>query len=60
MFIENIKKINKKFIDIQQYIMIGCSLLISGMIFLGAIMRYVFKTDFYGLEELVMIFAFWL
>ncbi len=58
--ISTLKRINKVLIGIQEYIMIFSSVLIAGMIFIGAVMRYILKTDFYGMEELLMIFAFWL
>lgn len=44
----------------QRIMMILCSLMIVSGITLGAIMRYVFKADLYGMEELLVICAFWL
>ena len=36
------------------------SLFVVASIVLTVILRYIFKTDLYGLEEIVVIFAFWL
>lgn len=44
----------------QRTILIVCSLMIVIGITLGAVLRYVFKTDLYGMEEIIVIFAFWL
>ena len=44
----------------QRTVMIVCSLMIVIGITLGAVLRYVFKTDLYGMEEIIVIFAFWL
>lgn len=58
--ISTLKRVNKFLMGIQEYIMIFSSVTIVGMIFTGAVMRYILKMDFYGMEELLMIFAFWL
>ncbi|HBW37520.1 TRAP transporter small permease [Desulfosporosinus sp. BICA1-9] len=44
----------------QRSVMIVCSLMIVIGISLGATLRYIFKTDLYGMEEIIVIFAFWL
>ena len=44
----------------QQYIMIICSILIILGISTQAAFRYLFQLDFYGLDELIVIVAFWL
>ena len=53
-------KLNKFVLWIQEKIMIFTSLVIAAMILMSAIMRYVFHSDFYGMEEIVIILAFWL
>lgn len=40
--------------------MVTCSLTVTGIIFLAVLLRYVFHSDLYGYEEIVVIFAFWL
>lgn len=39
-------------------IVITCCIAIVGLVFFTVILRYVFKTSFQGMEELVMLFAF--
>ena len=53
-------KLNNFVLWIQEKIMIFTSLVIAAMILMSAIMRYVFHSDFYGMEEVVIILAFWL
>lgn len=45
---------------IQEYILVITCILVTTLIMIGAVMRYVFKTDFYGSEELILFTAFWL
>lgn len=47
-------------LSVQKAIMIITSIMVTALIFSGAVMRYVFKTDFYGLEEIILFVAFWL
>lgn len=54
-----LSKIKKTILFIQEEILIISSILMFSLLAIGAIMRVVFKTDFYGLEEIVMLFAFW-
>ena len=44
----------------QRFVLIVSSLFVVASIVLTVILRYIFKTDLYGLEEIVVIFAFWL
>lgn len=53
------KKIAKIVLGAQHWILILSTAIMIGIITVGAFMRYVLKTDFYGSEELVMVFAFW-
>lgn len=45
---------------LQRAILIVCSLSVVGIIFLAVIKRYIFETDLYGMEEVIVIVAFWL
>ncbi|MEG6521026.1 TRAP transporter small permease [Desulfotomaculum sp. 1211_IL3151] len=47
-------------LKIQKGIMVFTSLSIIVAISLGAILRYVFKTDIKGLEEILVVLAFWM
>jgi TRAP-type C4-dicarboxylate transport system permease small subunit len=53
-------KLNDMVLKVQEYIMAVFSIVIAFMILMSAVMRYVFHTDFYGMEEIVIILAFWL
>lgn len=44
----------------QKGIMIITSFGVAVIMFMSVILRYIFKTDLYGLEELICIFASWL
>lgn len=61
---EKMKKILKWFDTvtcfIQEYILVLTCVIVTALIITGAIMRYIFKTDFYGSEELILFTAFWL
>lgn len=52
-------KIKKIIVWIQEEILVISSILMFTLIAIGAFMRYILKKDFYGLEEIVMLFAFW-
>ncbi len=45
---------------ISNWILVITGIGVCGLIFAGAFMRYVLKTDFYGSEELILLCAFWL
>lgn len=45
---------------IQEYILVITCVMVTALIMVGAILRYIFKTDFYGSEELILFTAFWL
>lgn len=53
-------RIDTLLIKLQEYILIFTSIAISLLIFTAAFVRYVLESDFYGSEEIVMLFAFWL
>lgn len=42
----------------EYFIVVICCIAIVGLVFATVVMRYVFKTSFQGMEELVMLFAF--
>lgn len=48
------------FIKLQEYIVIMTGIAICLLIAASAVMRYIFKLDFYGSEEYIMYTAFWL
>ena len=47
-------------VKFQRFIVIGSSLFIILLMTLVVILRYGFKADLYGIEEIVIIAAFWL
>lgn len=55
-----IKKIDKITAKIQEQILIITGVVVCLLIFISAITRYIFKSDFYGSEEITLFFAFWL
>lgn len=50
----------KILIRLQQGILIACSIVVVLIMCTEVLMRYVFHTDLYGIEEIVVIIAFWL
>lgn len=40
--------------------LIICSVVSTGCILLAMIMRYIFQSNFYGSDEIILLFAFWL
>jgi TRAP-type C4-dicarboxylate transport system permease small subunit len=47
-------------LGLQKGIMIVCSIVVAVGISIAAVLRYVFRTDLYGSEEIIVIFAYWL
>lgn len=43
-----------------KYLMILCSVISTGCILYSVILRYIFKSNFYGSDEIILLFAFWL
>ncbi len=65
MTIANIDITNKmyplKFIAILvKYVMILCSIVSTGCLVYSTILRYIFKSNLYGSDEIILLFAFWL
>lgn len=50
----------KRLATAQRFIMITASVLAVVLVFVGVIMRYVLKKDFYGAEEIITVVAMWL
>lgn len=42
------------------WILVITGVIVCGMVFCGAFMRYVLHEDFYGSEELILLVAFWM
>lgn len=53
-------KIWKTMSRFQAVILYLCCVFITLTIFMTVIMRYIFKTDLYGVEEIILVIAFWL
>ena len=53
-------KLWKGFYNINGYIVSICGIAVTLVIFAGVIMRYVFKRDFFGSEEIILLFTWWL
>ena len=43
-----------------KWLMIACSVISTGCMVYSVVLRYVFKGNFYGSDEVIMLFAFWL
>ena len=54
------KKIESFIVAFEKITMIAIGLLLPGMITVGAIFRYVFKSDLYAIEEIEVFLAVWL
>lgn len=50
----------KVLLKIQQFIMVVCSSVMIVVLTAEVIMRYIFKSDLYGYEEILIVFAMWL
>ena len=55
-----LKKIDSIIEWIANWILVITGIAVCILIFSGAVLRYVFHTDFYGSEELILVAAFWL
>ncbi len=55
-----LKKIDFGIVWISNWLLVISGVAVCLLIFAGAVCRYVFKTDFYGSEELILAAAFWL
>lgn len=53
-----LKKVAALLLKAEQFIVIVCCIAIILLVFITVFMRYVFKTGFQGMEELIMLFAF--
>lgn len=55
---EKIKKIADFVLKIENAVVIVCCISMIALVFLTVVIRYIFRTGFQGMEELVMLFAF--
>lgn len=55
---ELLKKAAGLLLKLEQFIVIVCCIAIILLVFVTVFMRYIFKTGFQGMEELIMLFAF--
>ena len=46
--------------EVIRWLMIACSVISTGCMIYSVVLRYVFKGNFYGSDEVIMLFAFWL
>ena len=45
---------------VNGYLISFCGVALTCVIFAGVIMRYIFKRDFFGSEEIILLFAWWM
>jgi len=50
----------KILLALVKYVMIICSIASTGCIIYAVVLRYIFKSNFYGSDEIILLFAFWL
>lgn len=47
-------------LKVQRVLMVICSSAVALLIVFSVVLRYIFSKNFYGSEEIILIFAFWL
>ena len=57
---EMLKKADDILEKAERWIVVLTGVVVCAIIFLNALMRYIIKADFYGNEEITLLFAFWL
>ncbi|MDR1731242.1 MAG: TRAP transporter small permease [Synergistaceae bacterium] len=55
-----LRVLDDKFETVAHFIVIVSGVAVCALIFIGAMMRYIIKVDFYGSEEIILFIAFWL
>ena len=55
-----LQKLDEGLDRIEGWILVITGVAVCCIIFVNALMRYIFKLDFYGNEEITLFFAFWL
>ncbi len=50
----------KLLLVLVKYTMILCGVASTGCIIYSVVLRYIFKSNFYGSDEVILLFAFWL
>ena len=55
-----ISAIDKSLQEIYNYLMMISGMAVAALIIISALLRYIFKVDFYGSEEVTLLAGFWL
>ena len=55
---EQLKKAAGLLLKLEQFIVIVCCIAMISLVTISVLMRYIFKMNFQGMEELIMLFAF--
>lgn len=50
----------KALLNVETVIMVITTILAAGIVFIGVVLRYVFKSNFFGQEEVLCVVAMWL
>lgn len=50
----------KALLNIESAILVITTILAAGIVFIGVVLRYVFKSNFFGQEEVLCVVAMWL
>lgn len=50
----------RSIVKIMRIAMVICSAATTGCILVAVVMRYILKSNFYGSDEIILVFAFWL
>ena len=53
-----LKSLWKALLQIEHFVVIACCAAMVLLVFDNVLMRYIFKTSFQGMEDLIMLFAF--
>ena len=52
------RSLGQMLLKAEHFVVIVCCIAIVLLVFITVLMRYIFKTSFQGMEELIMLFAF--
>lgn len=55
---KRLKSLGRALLKVEHFVVIVCCMAIVLLVFATVLMRYIFKTSFQGMEELIMLFAF--
>ena len=53
-----LKSLGKALLQVEHFVVIACCAAMVLLVFVNVLMRYIFKTSFQGMEDLIMLFAF--